>query len=75
MHIIPFYIAFNITKTSNLVQSLNLLLAHHRKLPHPGLKPRQKKKQMRNFLKFEWDPVFKRHLGKALNMPLAFGQL
>lgn len=42
---LPFYIAFNITKISNLVQSLNLLLAHHHKLPHLGLKTRYKKKK------------------------------
>jgi len=72
MHIIPNYIAFSIvciTKTSNLVQSLNFLLAHHHKLLHLGLKAKQKKNQMRNPLKFEWgqQTVFKRHLDHALN--------
>lgn len=56
MHIILYYTAFNvgcITKTSNLVQSLNFLLEHHRKLLHLDLKAKQKKNE--NPLIFEWD--------------------
>lgn len=34
-----------ITKTSNLVQSLNFLLVHHHKLLHLGLKAKQNKKK------------------------------
>lgn len=72
MSIIPYYIAFNmgyITKISNLVQSLNFLLAHHHKLLHLGLKTKQKKKELRNLLKFEWEQqtVLNRHLDNALN--------
>lgn len=46
----------HITKPSNLVQSLNFLLARHHKLLHLGLKAKQnKQKGMRKPLTSKWD--------------------